>query len=300
MDLETLLERNYDELKDPWCKEEVLHYLYQNDSVKDKDALFVKRLTKVASHILQSEDSIETCILERLFYFNQEGARKIREGEIGEIKLNQFSLMKMEAHFYGHAGKVAEAIFKRTGIIAWGGVSYSSFMLAAKKNNDFESGYTCMSYSIAGDVAQDIFKKTGNIEWAKNAYEAKINAAKSVELFDPKHSAYEYGFAGEIAMEMFKSTKDVKLGEKAYYDYMKAADMIKELDQKHSAHCYGFAGDIAKRLFKRTKEKEWAQKAIDCYKQFDDFYRFYSPAIKRRLRKRVKSNIDQLGRQIKV
>jgi hypothetical protein len=150
------------------------------------------------------------------------------------------------------------------------------------------------------DMAKEMFKSTKKIEWVEKAYNTRIKSAEISKEFNPRLSAYNYSFAGDMSKIIFEKTDNISMGMNAYSCLVSSAEMSKEFNPKHSAHCYGFAGDVAKRLFKRTKDKKWAQRAIDYYEQLNNFYKFSSASVKRTLRKRVKSNINQLTRQIGI
>ena len=65
-----LLDKNYEKLKDPECKEKVLSFVDTNPDVKDFGLIYVKRLTKVISHILKEDPECLDCNLERILKYN--------------------------------------------------------------------------------------------------------------------------------------------------------------------------------------------------------------------------------------
>ena len=252
MDLDTLLEQNYEELKDPECKKKVLEYLAEHETVEDEEVVFIKRLTKTASHIIKSDpDSIDE-FLEDLYTFNLTGAKKafsiLNDKENKDYSSNQ--LLNMTLHFLTYAGDIAMVLFKKTGDIFWAEKWYDLHRKSADTGMGIDTKHSVYVYSFAGNAARALFDKTGDITWAKKWHECyKLSAELSSE-FD---------------LASFDPTSVEALSTICY-------------DPKHSAHAYSFAGFAAKERFKKRPETErtetkWAEEAISCYQKFLAYYK---------------------------
>ncbi|MBS3121468.1 hypothetical protein J4434_01110 [Candidatus Woesearchaeota archaeon] len=298
MDLDTLLEQNYEELKDPECKKKVLEYLAEHETVEDEEVVFIKRLTKTASHIIKSDpDSIDE-FLEDLYTFNLTGAKKafsiLNDKENKDYSSNQ--LLNMTLHFLTYAGDIAMVLFKKTGDIFWAEKWYDLHRKSADTGMGIDTKHSVYVYSFAGNAARALFDKTGDITWAEKWYDSYYKSAESSKDFNKKHSVHCYGFAGNAARALFDKTGDITWAEKWHECYKLSAELSSEFDlasfdptsvealsticydPKHSAHAYSFAGFAAKERFKKRPETErtetkWAEEAISCYQKFLAYYK---------------------------
>ena len=234
MDLDTLLEQNYEELKDPECKKKVLEYLAEHETVEDEEVVFIKRLTKTASHIIKSDpDSIDE-FLEDLYTFNLTGAKKafsiLNDKENKDYSSNQ--LLNMTLHFLTYAGDIAMVLFKKTGDIFWAEKWYDLHRKSADTGMGIDTKHSVYVYSFAGNAARALFDKTGDITWAEKWYDSYYKSAESSKDFNKKHSVHCYGFAGNAARAWFKKRPETE----------------------------------------RTETK-WAEEAISCYQKFLAYYK---------------------------
>ena len=107
--LATLLSENYDRLTSPECKIKTLEYLSANAGVLHEDLVFVKHLTKVIHHILESSPGELDAFTERIFRYNEEGIQLARE-KGGHLSQN--NLKSMESHFHAYAADAAIILYE--------------------------------------------------------------------------------------------------------------------------------------------------------------------------------------------
>lgn len=168
-----MLRKEYDGPKvSPECKALVLKYISAHESVADENILFIKRLTKVASHILSSDPDSLDGLLERLYKFNIEGADMSKAN--GLDRYTQKNLLSMQSHFNSHAGSTSKEKFDRTGDVSWAEKWYDSEKLSAEISAEFDPKHSAHAYSFTGDAAKVIFEhllSEGRVEkkWAKRA-----------------------------------------------------------------------------------------------------------------------------------
>ena len=91
------------------CKEKIIQYLETNQSIAHEDVLFIKKFTKVAKYILESEPDSFDGLLERFYMFHMEGIVKIQQGFACD--LDEENLVIMKSHLHGHASDIALKIF---------------------------------------------------------------------------------------------------------------------------------------------------------------------------------------------
>ncbi len=259
--LEVLLEENYDELRDPDCRAAVIEYIAATPSVSDKHVLFIKRLTKVAHHIIENDSFALDGFLERLFRFNQQGIDKIKSGRLNGYSLNNLTVMV--SHFHSHSGHVAREIYNQTDDLSWAKEWCKSYEASIETNKGLEPDHCYYAHQIAGIAAGKIFKRTKNMHWGKRSYDHNLASARLSVVTDEKHAAYSYAHAGDMAREMAEIEKNkgkrVELLKLAYDHYMLSADMSGSFDQKHAGHIYDHAGRIARSLFKELGNIEYAR-----------------------------------------
>ena len=295
--LDILLEQNYDTLSSDECKIRVMQFIRETPSVLDYDIVFIKKLTKVANHVLKSDpDSLDE-FLERVFDFNIEGVKKIRAGLDGYTQNN---LLILESHFLTYAGDAAKALFEKTSDLSWAEKWYNTEKLSADMTIGIEPQKAVYSYSFAGDAARVLFKKTDDINWAKKQYDAYEASGVMSVTTDPQHAAYVYGHAGDAAKALFEKTSDLSWAEKWYNTKKLSADMTIGIEPQFAAHTFCLAGDAArmvcKELPKRTRKIKWAKRAIECYNNFLDYYKLNPNPQMEKLIDKVNSDISFLGR----
>ena len=168
--LKDLLRQNYDALTNPECKDAVLEYMSNNETVLDRDIIFIKRLTKVAQHIYKSDPKSLENMLERLYQYNYDGIQKIQTGDINN-RYNKNNLLNIKSHLHAYAGDTAEAIFEVTQDLKWAKRFYDDYKLSADLSKHLDKKHSAHAYSFAGDAAKIMFEKTEDVKWVNKAIE---------------------------------------------------------------------------------------------------------------------------------
>ncbi|MBF0199258.1 MAG: hypothetical protein HQL32_16205, partial [Planctomycetes bacterium] len=68
--LEALLDENYQRLESDECKLKLIEFLRNTDTVKNQHVLFIKKFSKVAHHVLQSDIESLHGLLPKLYQFD--------------------------------------------------------------------------------------------------------------------------------------------------------------------------------------------------------------------------------------
>ncbi|MAG20276.1 hypothetical protein CL618_02485 [archaeon] len=159
-DLEGMLDENYDGIVDVSCIYPVIEYVRTHEDVEDEEVVFIKRLTKVCSHIIRRNKFNEND-LKRIYGFNLTGAEKIRR--IYEEKRR----LVWASHFLGHAADAAINLFKKGGKSEWCEKAYKCREDSSKLSED--DAYISFCYGFMGESAEAMFEITGKDEWKNEA-----------------------------------------------------------------------------------------------------------------------------------
>jgi len=255
-----LLLDNYDCLSEQSgkrCAGLVVEYLHKTESVSGKDISFIKRLTKVAHHVMQSSHTLDD-LLFKLYSFNMEGVKRLRDG--AEADRSENNLISLESHLLAYAGNAAKALFEQRKDISWAEKWYLATKTSADMTRDTDPKHSAHSYGFAGNAAKALFEQRKDISWAEKWYTSYKTSADITRTSEPAHSAHAYSFAGNAAKALFEITADLSWAENWYLATKTSADMTRDTDPKHSAHAYSFAGDTAKAIFEHTQDVSWAEK----------------------------------------
>ncbi len=189
-EIERLLERvllveNYDRLTEKsgqLCVALSVNYVNRTPSVREKDLLFVKRLTKVGHHILEKGGN-PPAFAEKLYQFNKEGVRIV--GDLRLIPLEERrsiyfekNLVVFESHLLAHAGYAARVRYNLARHISSLEDSFNADYEAAKISAGSEPDFSAMTSLFAAKTASLLLdharfhrtsKKTAY--WAKKGIE---------------------------------------------------------------------------------------------------------------------------------
>src|SRR3989338_5064549 len=201
-----LLLDNYDCLSEQSgkrCAGLVVEYLHKTESVSGKDINFIKRLTKVAHHVMQSSHTLDD-LLFKLYSFNMEGVKRLRDG--AEADRSENNLISLESHLLAYAGNAAKALFEQRKDISWAEKWYPSYKTSADITRTSEPAHSAHAYSFAGNAAKALFEITEDLSWAEKWYLATKTSADMTRDTDPKHSAHAYSFAGNAAKALSRIT----------------------------------------------------------------------------------------------
>ena len=275
--IEKLLIENYDCIKVSnglECMKFVLDFIAHTDSVTDIDPIQVKCLTKVASHIIDSETYLKIFglnsedklipFLERVYWYNFDGACDI---EFSDIKKDNAEIEKIKSHFLGHAAKIAGKLFDKTNELKWAISYYNAEISSAKISENFDRFHSFHAYSLGANIARKIYSLTKDIDWALKSYDAQMSSSKISESFDTRHCGFSLGFAADIAHTIFKSTKDLDWAKKAYNCYVSGAKLLTSFKPNCCAYFYYHAGEIAQNIYNQSKEPTWKDNSINGYNE---------------------------------
>ncbi len=274
LSLDQLLKENYYSLTSRECKLRVLDFLSERESIKDLPVLFVKRLTKVAHHLLVADPNALEELVEKLYHFNLEGADSVKFNKLDDGIDGSFSLL--ESHFCEHAGRAAKLRFKRTGDLAWAERWYQAEKSGAELSVDANPKHAAYAFGFAAEAARVLFKKTHQFHWAERWYQAEKSGAELSVDANPKHAAYAFGFAAEAAKILYERTCDLSWVEKWYNADLFAAELSIKINPSYAVRCFKFASSAANIFFKKSikidqlKAKEWTERchyaASSCLK----------------------------------
>ncbi|MBI2652396.1 hypothetical protein HYX00_02925 [Candidatus Woesearchaeota archaeon] len=247
--LDSLLEECYDGLVTDECKKRVIEYVMQTPSVLGEHIVRIKRLTKVARHILESDPTSLESHLERLFHYHIEGLQLIGSMKKHDIKVS----IAMEAHLCSHAAFVARTLsMKNTSstdlAIFWRQQSYSYLITSAEIITNEDPNHAARSYGYAAEDAKELWELTGNHSWVFEWYEKRLIAGDIAAIHNSKQAIYHYSFAANGAYCMFEITQHVPWLIKSQRLHKLSSDLCVGLDQKHSAYSSAFAADHAMKL----------------------------------------------------
>lgn len=276
MNLEELLKRNYNSLVDRNCKVKVVQYLKETESVSDKDILFVKRLTKVGTNILESFPEALEGLEKKLFDFHLEGVELARK----EKKENDDNLIKIEGHLCAHAGNVAEVISNYE-------EAYKLYLSSAEVLKDIEPHYALFSLNNARKIAKKMFSKTKDAIWTERWYEIEIKTASLQKEAGKKAEAFS--FAGKAANKTYKMRRDPVWAKRWYEAKVKSGDI--SCDNLNKAYSYCKAGKAAYTLFMIEHGESWRKLAMENYEKALYYAELLDEENKTRVLIRIKTDL---------
>lgn len=243
--------RNYDELVDPVpvCIQNI-EALLTNEEPKYQRVLLLKAQTKVASKVLEKEPDSLDSLLEKIFEWNMKGAEKTQTEKNNRLTKRNLSIMR--AHFYTHAAKIAEKIFKKTEKLTWLENAYNCRKLSGDLSLTNEPKHASHQYGFAGDFAEQLFERTQKQAWLEKAY---FNSLKSADLRlanESSNVAGAYLCTAHRAKKLFDYTGDVEWGEKAYDACIKAARLGCKHNKEMGYKAQSLGVDILRRIVDKT------------------------------------------------
>ncbi len=258
--LEELLNDNYQKLKDPICERLVIKFVRKNENVEDKDPLFIKKLTKVISHVLERDPSSLQPYLERIYQFHKTGIEKVQSGElgVGEGKDEVF----IEAHLYGYAADIAKRLFRKTNKRMWLEKAWQQRRLAADAIQDYSYEESEIYRGYAADDARTLFRLNEEVEWGSEAYEELMRIAQHYANKDRSLSGKLYNDAGNVAWEMASKEDRVSWLKRSLEAKKKSLELM-EKDPKW----YERMVKITLGLFHYTEEERYAEEAYQFLKK---------------------------------
>lgn len=162
----------------PQCYDLFRRYIAVTDSVKDRDIIFIKALTKMGAKLLERGNPCIDSIAEKLYNFNIEGmvvADWRMANNTGGYSVHKINTMK--AHMAAHAAKTAKYLSEmmvgdgyadKKARVLWANRRYDCLINAAECSpHDERERY--VFYSFAGDAAWALYAITGLHRWKKRS-----------------------------------------------------------------------------------------------------------------------------------
>lgn len=321
-----LLEENYQGLT-RWsgrvCAELVVDYITLTNTVLGKDVFFVKKLTKVASHINKGSTKMK-CLMQRVYQFNIEGAnmsREIREDpEKLEVLMNQFlkeeklrtkllpgdreetvkmknmnkvssRLVVLESHFLSHAGKAMSHEYKRTKNIKDAVIGYEHLVKAGLMLRRSDPLYSVGSFIEAAEMIKDAAKKETDyllaIYLGEKRYHAYHLASELVQESDSESFFKIHANTADAAEWLFVKTGEFKWGERWFKTYFDSAKKAERFKSAWTSYHYAIAAKAAKRLALIDNKEFWDEQHTYCMQKHLDTYK-HNQRIPKRLYDRIK------------
>jgi len=273
--IEKLLLDNYDCITSGSgieCMKFVLDFITNNESVSDLNPISTKCLTKVASHIINSDcyiklfglNSSEKLIplLEKVYWFNIDGASNI---EFSDIKQDSSLKEKTKSHFLSHAAKAADKLFVQTNESKWAINYYNTAISSAKISENLDRFHSFHMYGFASKIAKELYSLTKDINWVLKSYNAQMSSSEISESLDTRHCGFSLGITAELAQILFESTKELDWAKKAYDCYVSAARLLTSFKPTSCAYFYHHAGKVAQNIYNLSKEPAWKENSINNY-----------------------------------
>lgn len=271
--LRHLVNSNYDGLTEhngAVCKELVLRYLSMADNLVfeyETDIDLIKRLTKVAKHMLDEDPEQLAGVLPKLYNLTIEGIQKVNKRTVEHE--DEFRLTKLESHLWAYAGDFAKAIYEMWKEdlqldLLWVERWHKCYEKSAMIAEDIDPEHAGHADSLAADAAQIMFENTGEIRWGERWYEGKRVPADKSYSRDKEHSAHAYNFAADAAEAMYKKTGETKWLERLFDCRKMNGDMTHKTEKNPAAHSYSIAGNAAKILYERTRDTRWLRGWYEC------------------------------------
>ncbi len=253
---------DYEKRATPGGKAKIIDFIASRDSVLDEEILSIKKLTKVASHLIADGSILSDGELEKIINFNMEGAEVCRSGD---SELEPDNLKTMECHFNAHAGSIAKTLYAKTRKLIWAKKWYEYDRTSADIGIIVDTKHSAFMFSQAADAAMWIFKRTKDFTWAEKAYDCYLLSAEQTE--SKKHCAHTYSHAGDVAKLIYSKTNDIIWAKRVYDGYKISAEKCIGVDDRHGAYTNGFAGSAAEAIYRKTKDITWLEIAYNHYEE---------------------------------
>lgn len=278
--LQSLLSENYESLHDEGCKQRAIDYIKSNESIAHERIFFIKHLTKVAGHILESDPGSLDGLLERIYHFHIEGVMKIKEEDSnGSDAYAQENLTIMRSHLHSHAADFAVAVIKsmngRSDVHAqklfWAQERYNNHLMSADLSDRLEPTHAAVHYSDAAKAAWMVFRMLDDQEdallwnkeeWVKKKYKCDLAAAKKMaEINDPNY-LNAYDSAAKALYTLYHLTNNVSYLHECYMLRESLAVMTAKTNPYFSAHQDALAVQTATELSELKGKEFWVKRVL--------------------------------------
>ncbi|MBR9680110.1 MAG: hypothetical protein GOU99_03620 [Candidatus Altiarchaeota archaeon] len=286
--LPELLEQNYECLTKETgqeCTKLFMTFLNEVKTIRDKDVILVKQITKIGSNILKSNsDLIDDELKQRLLQYNHEGAQIIDDlltDTYLDQYIDEYRLIKMKSHFLSHAGSIANNLFVKNRQIEFAEIWYqdcldsANISISEEFNPPIDPKHATHNFSLAAKSAFEISRKMDNDKderyWLERSYYGNIDSAEIREQFEFDGAALSFELAGKSAFKLSDlyetAPEQTRWMKNSYYSNKNAAKLLFEHDKKHSAELFECAAERAADIYWLTKELKWAEGAYRYFKK---------------------------------
>jgi hypothetical protein len=240
-DMEQILDQNYERIVDPSCIPYVVQHLRDTPNVHGLDLVYIKKLTKVATNILEYDAEALEGLCEKVFDFHLEGVKEASSKSVTNLSRRNTNLII--GHLYSHAAQVAGIIYERTGDADWlieivnNGENANDPLLGVEAHN------TAIRLSKSGDAAGKLADLASDVDdrvyWAYKALDLTLEAcSKEISEEQPLIGITAAGSRANAAARIFDITKKYSDG-KVYVDATtQMADLLSTNKPLESAKVY--------------------------------------------------------------
>ena len=274
-----LLSENYGFLHSDECKQQVIEYVKDNKSIAHEEIIFIKSLTKVAEHILESDPGSLDGLLQRIYDFHIEGIMKIQsESGNGGSNYAKEHMTLMRSHLHTHAANFAKAILKnmRNGEnnpmqkLFWAQEMYNNHLFSADLISDIDPKHASVQYSNAGKAAWIVFKILEDqkdaplekkIEWMKKKHKNEKAAGEKMSEIGNSSFMHEYDNAAKALYTLYNLTGNAYYLNGCYEMRRLLAITTSKTNLNFSASQDVLAAETAIELSKLTGREFWEKRA---------------------------------------
>src|SRR3990172_241389 len=108
--IDSIVQKNYDKLRDRSCIPTVIQYIALNPTLQHKTVIFIKQITKVANHIQREHPDQIRGYSVRLCKYAEQGLEHIANGKANSLPKDR--RQKLENHLHSYLGNFNKAAFK--------------------------------------------------------------------------------------------------------------------------------------------------------------------------------------------
>lgn len=322
-DVEALSEKcqqNYSEIKDSTILVEVQKFLNNNpEPSKNLETLFIKRLTKIASHAIHRAILMtygvkyEPNEIMAAYKYCIEGAERMGDGRYNEEPSSPRLVNPeiMYSHFYSHAGTFAEKLAEQTDDVVERMSLLEKAFYAHEKSTKIgeniasEQEHTMWESGICANIARALTElPTGEqVKWLKLSVENYVKTADKSQKINKEHSMITYSLAADkefdIATSILGNPDDkVQYARNAITNAKKACEIASTLNEKHHAITCLNIGKFARFIYEITNNPDDGREAIKHYQIILE-YCVRNPNLEyKQIEKMAAANIDCLHKNL--
>lgn len=250
------------------CEREVSNYLGREESVGNNHVVFVKRITKVASNLINSGNTSLDLHLEKLRDFNLEGANIIDRGITSQLNgVSKMDLDIMRCHFYSYAGDCSTRLFKLNENVADAHDAFILYSGTAIVGADVDRKHSIINLMKAADLAWGVAPKSGDerLVWIRRGIDSNLEAAELSNGFDGFLRSRNLYLASQKATQVYTILRDKGSLNEAYNLNLEAAGACLGLENNEQAlKAYERAARLAIDNCDNNGNRPWFNEFVYC------------------------------------